>query len=1366
MLDSLGRLCAVTVTCLTIFSAHGASQAPRLVVQSGPRAIQFPQLVVSPDRSLVASTGEFGRGAVSVWHVATGRLLCTLPAQLEGFGAGMMGGGGARMAFSKDASKLATPSAEGALQLWDLRRCEKHAVVQVAAGRKGRERARGMLLTGKGDLTVLGADGALFEGDVFAGKALRALGKAGGSSEVLHGTSADGRFVLASGKADGVGPFSGWITRVIDAQTGSIDDLSSLAAASGTSTPTAMPPIMAQIQPPAAAMSPSGRWVLTFRAGEVQLIDRSRRVLTGSASMLQATAQPAPPRPAAAPEAQPPSGTGMIRGCPPPAGAEPQAQARCDRLEQAMRTLGGGRVAEMRAAVEQMKQQAQQGQLQEPAAVVPPWFGFSEREDAVYIWRNPSPTVAGPLRPDQRSVIDVRKLPDLALVRQIPVHDADPLTPFFGAMATGFGASQDGRMLAVGLMSVDMGAGRLGVVDLVALGERAELRTWKPSGGLPAGLEWTSDDRLIGAISGQRGGAVASLALRGPGPGPGGARGLPPGMIPGMPPPDLNAAVVSTGTAIAPSPGSVVSTVVQWPMTEGEVTSRRVGTTGVRPVRLSPGGAFAAVMKVNADAITPVKSRSTIEIIATTGMQHVREVELVDHQGAALWTGAAGGAEHFAISADGQRIAAMTRLGKGSSSQGSSRSAGQQQGRLSVHDAMTGKPLAAMELSVATGIEFLGTGGSSLLVGTSQGRQCVTLTEGQIRAVPFKVKNGPLAVFGGDPMHAVAADVGGGIDRCGAVDVKWIRLAGEGGKVMQLDASGTKLAVAREGAVVDLYEVKADGGTTRSGELLGHQGDVVSMAFSPDGSQLATMETTGATYLWNLASRTLMAKLFAFEDGTWAVVDAQGRFDTNNIEDLEHLHWVMPDDALRALPLEIFMRDHFSPGLLGRVIRGDPMPPVRAVGELNRAQPILRIASVKPARSDPRRVDVTVEVEGQTDVRGRAGGVIDVRLFREGRLVGYPTRPGEALRLDPKTNRATLTFPGIRLPQGKQTVAFSAYAFNTDRVKSATVRSVYQAAATAGTKATSAAAQGKAYVITIGVNKYDNAAFDLRYAANDARLTTKLLSERITAQRSHREVVPVTLLSEGEGLRDATKARIRAVVDVLGGRPADRKELAGVANASRLEAATPDDLVILAFAGHGHAGEAGVFHLLPQDIVGSDTRVTPELLARSISTDELEAWLRDVDAGELALVIDACYSAASVEGRDFKPGPMGSRGLGQLAYDKGMRILAASQTSEAANEVSVLEHGMLTFALMRDGIGERRADFRPQDDRIRLGEWLAYGVEGVPRLERELAKVQRTAKRADRSVTRIGVVDAVARQQPRLFDYARQGDGPVIESKR
>jgi uncharacterized caspase-like protein len=130
-------------------------------------------------------------------------------------------------------------------------------------------------------------------------------------------------------------------------------------------------------------------------------------------------------------------------------------------------------------------------------------------------------------------------------------------------------------------------------------------------------------------------------------------------------------------------------------------------------------------------------------------------------------------------------------------------------------------------------------------------------------------------------------------------------------------------------------------------------------------------------------------------------------------------------------------------------------------------------------------------------------------------------------------------------------------------------------------------------------------------------------------------------------------------------------------------------LVILAFSGHGYTDPQGRFYLLPSD-AGMDSTITDAKLPKFISSDELSQWLRDVDAGELVMIIDACHSAASVP-EAFKPGPMGDRGLGQLAYDKGMQILAATQADNVALESERLGQGLLTYALVQDGLKARKA---------------------------------------------------------------------------
>lgn len=155
----------------------------------------------------------------------------------------------------------------------------------------------------------------------------------------------------------------------------------------------------------------------------------------------------------------------------------------------------------------------------------------------------------------------------------------------------------------------------------------------------------------------------------------------------------------------------------------------------------------------------------------------------------------------------------------------------------------------------------------------------------------------------------------------------------------------------------------------------------------------------------------------------------------------------------------------------------------------------------------------------------------------------------------------------------------------------------------------------------------------------------------------------------------------------------------------------------------------------------------------------------------MTMIVDACQSAASVQAEGFKPGPMGSRGLGQLSFDKGMRILAASQSDEFALEDQRLKHGLLTFSLINDGLEAINADHEPKDSKVWLDEWLKYGVKRVPSLADEVksgtVKVANRgpelgAVRVDVPATS-GKPAAAARpaQQPTLFDFAKRRQ-PVV----
>jgi hypothetical protein len=190
---------------------------------------------------------------------------------------------------------------------------------------------------------------------------------------------------------------------------------------------------------------------------------------------------------------------------------------------------------------------------------------------------------------------------------------------------------------------------------------------------------------------------------------------------------------------------------------------------------------------------------------------------------------------------------------------------------------------------------------------------------------------------------------------------------------------------------------------------------------------------------------------------------------------------------------------------------------------------------------------------------------------------------------------------------------------------------------------------------------------------------------------------------------------------------------------------------------------SGDFYIIPYDIGKiALCSVNDELLKRAISSEELSLWLRYVDAGEMLMIVDACYSSAAFQGGEFKPGPMGSRGLGQLAYDKGMKILAATQADNVAREYGTLAQSLLSYILTKEGIADELADFKPADQVVMTTEWLQYAEARVPKWYDE--HTTRKAKQSQSVATKPDVEKRLLQQRvseeqiqiPSLFDFTRK----------
>ena len=597
---------------------------------------------------------------------------------------------------------------------------------------------------------------------------------------------------------------------------------------------------------------------------------------------------------------------------------------------------------------------------------------------------------------------------------------------------------------------------------------------------------------------------------------------------------------------------------------------------------------------------------------------------------------------------------------------------------------------------------------------------------------------------------------------------------------------------------------------------------VFAVGFLPGGKLLWTASETEGIGLWDRHDWHRLATTYLLPDRHFVTVAPDGRYDTDLGADATEFRWLMADAPFQSLPAQTFMRDYFEPRLASKLLAcsaadtcASALAKLPSLASLNRVLPQVTIPAIKPSKM-PGLLEVTVNVREGIDLQAVNGkthsGVYNVRLFRDGRLVmqhpdavyaeqeermaTWQKAMANRTAFDPLPSHGALQISerdpeGVEqavrgnvdkwrewyaIPQatgdddvslyfnvevptakGSETAVFSAYAFNADRVKSETV-------SRKDTRAAMTAAPRRAFVVTIGIDAYDDPSLKLSFAANDARLMAKRLSA-IPGYEVHaiNLTAPAT---PGVKPRKVTRDLLEFMFSTLSGGDArvGREYLAQQGfDGAALDTVHPDDIVIVTYSGHGYTDPQGSFFMLPSDarLVGADRVPDPASL---ISASNLAVYLGSIKAGEIALIIDACHSAASVDANNFKPGPMGDPGLGQLAFDKGIRILAASQSDDVALESDKLKQGLLTYALANEGLGENggRAD-SDGDGRITLDEWLQYGAARLPSLSADL-----TAGRPIKGARGVALLDGIPAkaqvQQPALFDFTGQPSPVVLEA--
>lgn len=585
------------------------------------------------------------------------------------------------------------------------------------------------------------------------------------------------------------------------------------------------------------------------------------------------------------------------------------------------------------------------------------------------------------------------------------------------------------------------------------------------------------------------------------------------------------------------------------------------------------------------------------------------------------------------------------------------------------------------------------------------------------------------------------------------------------------------------------------------------------------GKEIRVIVDRNKIKLFNPETKQTVATLISGDRNDWLLMTPDGFFD-GTPDTWKQLIWRFNSNIFDYGAVELYFNDFFYPGLLKNLMAAKvpKSKPGKELEKIDRRQPKVEIISVggqlkgqltnSALVTDNHTAIITVEVTDNIAVKkqpehGITSGARDLRLFRNGSLVKVwhgdifekpvgcetvATMPSEPRRVRCNTNIAVVTGANN----------FTSYAFNSNNVKSND--------AAAAIDSNAAKRDGTLYVLAVGVDKYAASVktaggrdYDLNYAVADINAIGQKLTERQAAlkQKQYTETKVISLKND-----NATKDNVLLALNRLA-KDGDKKQIPAAATQSvreeiaKIKPLEPEDGLIIYYAGHGTARcvtdeqsrrtDCDRFYLIPTDGFPSEQFADEKdrkasLYAHSISDEELSTALETVDAGKMVMVIDACNSGA-IEGEEKRRGPMNSRGLAQLAYEKGMDILTASQSLQSAQEglkikdkqgnVIQMEHGLLTYALLL-AFTDKEAN-KDNDDKLTESEWLSYAAARVPQLQLEAMKYRSAENRGagDETKKRAEIVftngddrnlppEKRRLQTPRLFTRRETDPSPLI----
>jgi WD40 repeat protein len=453
-------------------------------------------------------------------------------------------------------------------------------------------------------------------------------------------------------------------------------------------------------------------------------------------------------------------------------------------------------------------------------------------------------------------------------------------------------------------------------------------------------------------------------------------------------------------------------------------------------------------------------------------------------------------------------------------------------------------------------------------------------------------------------------------------------------------------------------------------EFTGHTGCVGDVNITSDLKHIISGGRDGSIRIWSIDTKKELVSLVFMNEDDWFIKNPEGYFDASEGA-YSSISFVKGTEMFN---IGQFFIEFYRPGLYREVFGADKSGMRQNLSQTIDKFPPPSVEIVVPEPATKTNDPMTTLM---VKVTNNGGGVKEFKVMQNGKRqeVDY----SDLKRMTKAGQYAMKTFD-LNLVPGNNEISVSAFSEGDIESSESNVQMIYN-----GIQKTS-----DLWMLSIGINKYENENMNLTYARPDAMAFSELIN--LKATKLFNKIHSYTIYDG-----DATKAKILSTLD-------------GISKSMKKE-----DVFVYFYAGHGSMVDNG-FYFITSEVTGLYQQ---DKLKSALYVKELQDKFKMLPALKQVVFIDACQSGSSVEALAMRGGAE-EKALAQLSRSSGIHVMASSESQQLSAEIKSLNHGVFTYVLLEALNG--KADGAPADSKVTIYEIKSYIDDQVPEISYRLIR--------------------------------------------